>query len=170
MVDVGTGSPACEFCHIADGRAEAHRLRETESTVAFLDVNPAVTGHTPVAPKPHVEDIVAADPGLSVAVFAATRTIAGLLKRRSTSTATRNRESPAATSTTSGAPPSPSESARPGDHSGRASASRSMGWSGFVSPSRSPSWVRQEAPGATGAPGVSLTCSNNRRPMARLIE
>ena len=30
-----------------------------------------------VAPKPHVEDIVAADPGLLVAVFAAARTVAG---------------------------------------------------------------------------------------------
>ena len=30
-----------------------------------------------VAPKPHVEDIVAADPGLLMAVFAAARTVAG---------------------------------------------------------------------------------------------
>ena len=30
-----------------------------------------------VAPKPHVEDIVAADPDLLVAVFAAARTVAG---------------------------------------------------------------------------------------------
>ena len=48
-----------------------------ESTVAFLNVNPAATGHTPVAPKPHVEDIVAAEPGRSAAVFAAARTVAG---------------------------------------------------------------------------------------------
>ena len=79
MADVGTGSPACDLCRIADGRAEAHRLHETESTVAFLDVNPAVTGHPQVAPKPHVEDVVAADPGPSVTVFAATRTVASAI-------------------------------------------------------------------------------------------
>ena len=33
-----------------------------------------------VAPKPHVEDIVAADPGFSVTVFAATRTVVGAIE------------------------------------------------------------------------------------------
>ena len=42
-------------------------------------LNPAVTGHPQVAPKPHVEDIVAAEPGLSVAVFTAARTVAGAI-------------------------------------------------------------------------------------------
>jgi hypothetical protein len=37
-------------------------------------------GPHPVAPKPHVEDIVAADPGFSVTVFAATRTVVGAIE------------------------------------------------------------------------------------------
>lgn len=37
-------APACEFCSIAAGEADAHRVYEDESTVAFLDINPAVEG------------------------------------------------------------------------------------------------------------------------------
>jgi histidine triad (HIT) family protein len=66
----------CEFCGIATGRTEAHHVHETDDVVAFLDVNPAVEGHTLVAPKPHVEDIVLAEPELSLSVFRAVRTVA----------------------------------------------------------------------------------------------
>lgn len=71
--------PDCEFCDIAAGRADAHRVHETDDVVAFLDVNPAVEGHTLVAPKRHVEDIVLVEPELSVAVFRAVRVVAAAL-------------------------------------------------------------------------------------------
>lgn len=68
--------PECSFCAIAAGRADAHRVHETDDVVAFLDVNPAVRGHTLVAPKRHVEDIVLVEPECSLAVFRAVRTVA----------------------------------------------------------------------------------------------
>lgn len=69
----------CVFCRIAAGEADAHRLHETDDVVAFLDVNPAVEGHTLVAPKRHVEDLVLAEPDLSLSVFGAVRTVAQAL-------------------------------------------------------------------------------------------
>ena len=71
--------PDCEFCAIATGGAEAHRVNEADEVDAFLDVNPAVEGHTLVAPKPHVEDIVLAEPELSQSGFRAVRTVAEAL-------------------------------------------------------------------------------------------
>ncbi len=72
--------PDCVFCDIAAGRAEAHRIHGTDDVVAFLDVNPAVEGHTLVAPRTHVEDIVLAEPELSLSVFRAVRAVAGALE------------------------------------------------------------------------------------------
>ncbi|PSP49726.1 HIT family protein [Halobacteriales archaeon QH_7_69_31] len=71
--------PDCPFCGIAAGRAEAHRVHDTDDVVAFLDRNPAVEGHTLVAPKPHVEDIVLAEPELRGSTFRAVRTVAEAL-------------------------------------------------------------------------------------------
>lgn len=73
MADV---EPGCEFCRIAAGEADAYVLHETDDVVAFLDINPAVEGHTLVAPKRHVEDLVLAEPDLSLSVFRAGRTVA----------------------------------------------------------------------------------------------
>lgn len=70
----------CEFCRIAAGESDAHRLHETDDVVAFLDVNPAVEGHALVAPKRHVEDLVTAESDLSVSVFRSARTVAAGLE------------------------------------------------------------------------------------------
>lgn len=69
----------CVFCRIAAGEADAHRVHETDDAVAFLDVNPAVEGHTLVTPKRHVEDLVLAEQDLSQSVFQAVRTVAEAL-------------------------------------------------------------------------------------------
>lgn len=69
----------CVFCRIAAGQADAYLLHETDDVVAFLDINPAVEGHTLVAPKRHVEDLVLAEPDLSLSVFRAVRTVAEAL-------------------------------------------------------------------------------------------
>lgn len=69
----------CVFCRIAAGEAEAHRVHETDDVVAFLDINPAVEGHTLVVPKPHVEDIILAEPELSLEVFRGVRIVAAAL-------------------------------------------------------------------------------------------
>jgi histidine triad (HIT) family protein len=59
----------CTFCAIAEGETHAHVLVETERTVAFLDSNPAVQGHTLVIPKAHHEDLFQAEDSLVAAVF-----------------------------------------------------------------------------------------------------
>lgn len=73
-----TGAPDCEFCRIASGDADAYRVYEDESVIAFLDVNPAVQGHVLVAPKRHVEDILTT--GVSEAVFRAADIVAKALQ------------------------------------------------------------------------------------------
>lgn len=47
----------CIFCHIAAGQAPAERLYEDDTTVAFMDINPATDGHCLVIPKRHADNI-----------------------------------------------------------------------------------------------------------------
>lgn len=54
----------CIFCRIAAGTAESARIAEDERTLAFLNIAPAIEGHTLVIPKRHARnlfDINAAD-------------------------------------------------------------------------------------------------------------
>ncbi|WP_226004313.1 HIT family protein [Natrinema salinisoli] len=70
----------CEFCQIAAGDRSAHVLHEDERTVAFLDENPAVTGHSLVVPRTHEDDVVMIDESTSAAVFETVRTVARALE------------------------------------------------------------------------------------------
>jgi histidine triad (HIT) family protein len=60
-------SEDCIFCAIVAGDIPGRIVRETETTLAFLDVNPLAPGHTLVVPKDHharladLPDDVAAD-------------------------------------------------------------------------------------------------------------
>jgi histidine triad (HIT) family protein len=47
----------CIFCAIASGEAPAEIVDSDESTVAFLDINPATRGHALVVPRRHAEDL-----------------------------------------------------------------------------------------------------------------
>src|SRR5262249_62014237 len=44
---------ACVFCEIVAGRAPSQRIAEDATTVAFMDINPATTGHALVVPRVH---------------------------------------------------------------------------------------------------------------------
>ncbi|MFC4359475.1 HIT family protein [Halobium salinum] len=46
-------SEDCIFCRIVDGDIPARVVRETDTTLAFLDANPLARGHTLVIPKAH---------------------------------------------------------------------------------------------------------------------
>jgi diadenosine tetraphosphate (Ap4A) HIT family hydrolase/MinD-like ATPase involved in chromosome partitioning or flagellar assembly len=46
-------SEDCIFCRIVDGDIPARLVRETDTTLAFLDANPLARGHTLVIPKAH---------------------------------------------------------------------------------------------------------------------
>ncbi|MFD1563505.1 HIT family protein [Haloarchaeobius amylolyticus] len=70
----------CEFCRLVDGDQSAHVLYEDERTIAFLDRNPATTGHTLVAPRAHEEEILTSDDPDSGAVFETVRIVASALE------------------------------------------------------------------------------------------
>lgn len=71
----------CAFCQIVSGERDAYRLSEDERTVAFLDSNPAVRGHTLVVPKTHSERLFSADPSPASAVFETVRRVALAMER-----------------------------------------------------------------------------------------
>lgn len=47
----------CVFCAIVAGDSPAQIVDRTETTVAFLDINPVTDGHLLVIPVRHVQDI-----------------------------------------------------------------------------------------------------------------
>lgn len=49
----------CLFCKIADGSIPAERVAETESVLAFRDINPAAPTHILLIPKRHIADSAA---------------------------------------------------------------------------------------------------------------
>ncbi|KAJ3012582.1 UNVERIFIED_CONTAM: Adenosine 5'-monophosphoramidase [Siphonaria sp. JEL0065] len=45
----------CLFCKIVKGVIPCHKVAETATTLAFLDINPLSSGHTLVIPKYHAQ-------------------------------------------------------------------------------------------------------------------
>ncbi len=68
--------PDCPFCAIVAEEAPAYRVHETDTTLAFLDINPVNPGHTLIIPKTHHETLTDMDPDLTADVFRATRDVA----------------------------------------------------------------------------------------------
>jgi histidine triad (HIT) family protein len=52
---------SCIFCAVAAGDAPATVIYADDDAVAFLDINPATTGHTLVIPRRHVDGLLDAD-------------------------------------------------------------------------------------------------------------
>lgn len=48
----------CPFCKIAAGSLAATKVYEDEHTVAFMDIQPASSGHTLVIPKNHATNLL----------------------------------------------------------------------------------------------------------------
>ncbi|MGW0549425.1 histidine triad nucleotide-binding protein [Streptomyces altiplanensis] len=70
-----TGQPQadCLFCKIATGEVPATVVRETDTTVAFRDINPQAPTHVLVIPKAHHPDaasLAAAEPQVLADVLA----------------------------------------------------------------------------------------------------
>lgn len=61
----GEPQPDCLFCKIVSGEIPATIVRETDTTVAFRDINPQAPAHVLVIPRAHYPDaasLAAAEP------------------------------------------------------------------------------------------------------------
>lgn len=67
---------ACEFCEIVDGERDAHVITRDSRSIAFLDSQPAVQGHTLVVPTTHRESIFAPNRDLAPALFETAEAVA----------------------------------------------------------------------------------------------
>jgi histidine triad (HIT) family protein len=71
--------PDCLFCRIVAGDVPAELVRETETTVAFRDVNPQAPVHVLVVPRAHHRNVAAlasADPQLATSLLQACADVA----------------------------------------------------------------------------------------------
>ncbi|MFK4064587.1 histidine triad nucleotide-binding protein [Streptomyces sp. NPDC029674] len=68
----GEAQDDCLFCKIVAGEVPATVVRETETTVAFRDINPQAPTHVLVIPKAHYPDaasLAAAEPQMAADVL-----------------------------------------------------------------------------------------------------
>ena len=69
----------CLFCRIVAGEIPATVVHETDTTLAFRDIDPKAPVHVLVIPKAHHADVVAlaqSDPALAADVLAAAAAVA----------------------------------------------------------------------------------------------
>jgi histidine triad (HIT) family protein len=71
-VVAGEAQPDCLFCKIAAGEIPATVVRETDTTLAFRDINPQAPTHVLVIPRvhyPNAAELAAGDPGAAADVL-----------------------------------------------------------------------------------------------------
>jgi histidine triad (HIT) family protein len=71
----------CEFCGIVSGEDDGHVVVRRDDAVAFLDIYPAVPGHTLVAPNAHREGLYDLEHEDVCAMFQLVRDV-GVAQRR----------------------------------------------------------------------------------------
>ncbi len=74
--------PDCIFCQILAGELPATKVHEDDTTIAFMDINPATRGHLLVIPREHSRDLHEIDPGDLAAVSATAQRLAGEVRDR----------------------------------------------------------------------------------------
>jgi histidine triad (HIT) family protein len=67
----------CLFCQIVAGDVPATLVHEDEMTVAFMDINPSVRGHTLVVPRAHSTDLHDIEPEDLAACMRTAKLLAG---------------------------------------------------------------------------------------------
>jgi histidine triad (HIT) family protein len=72
----------CIFCQIIAGEIPAQIIAEDESTVAFMDINPATRGHVLVVPRRHARDLLEIEPADLQAVAVAAQRVAARMPDR----------------------------------------------------------------------------------------
>jgi histidine triad (HIT) family protein len=71
---------ACVFCRIVEGELAAEVLLRDERTLAVLDAQPLVEGHTLVIPRAHVARIEDLEPDDARTLFAAVTRLAAVVR------------------------------------------------------------------------------------------
>lgn len=66
----------CIFCQIVRGDTTAARVAETDTAIAFLDINPIVRGHTLVIPRSHAIDLLESSPAELAGALTLVRSVA----------------------------------------------------------------------------------------------
>jgi histidine triad (HIT) family protein len=74
--------PDCIFCKIVAGEIPSAIVDEDESTLAFMDINPATRGHALVIPREHVVDLLEIEPDELAAVMLAAQRLAVRVSER----------------------------------------------------------------------------------------
>ncbi|MBC9726802.1 histidine triad nucleotide-binding protein [Streptomyces sp. TRM68367] len=75
----GEAQDDCLFCKIVQGHVPATIVRETDTTIAFRDINPQAPTHVLVVPKAHYPNaatLAAADPSVIADVLCETKVVA----------------------------------------------------------------------------------------------
>ena len=70
----------CIFCGIVAGEVPGQIVDSDESTVAFMDINPATRGHALVVPRRHSADLLEISDEDLAATFGAVRRLAQRMK------------------------------------------------------------------------------------------
>lgn len=73
--------PACIFCQIVTGDAEASLVYDDELVMAFMDILPVNDGHVLVVPKEHSPDLAGIDDDVGSQMFTVARRLAQALRR-----------------------------------------------------------------------------------------
>jgi histidine triad (HIT) family protein len=76
-----TRLPGCKFCAIAAGEADAHRVIDDETSVAFLDVRPLFAGHVLVVPRAHRDTIADLTATELTVIFGHTQRLCAAIER-----------------------------------------------------------------------------------------
>lgn len=91
------GSATCRFCAIAAGEGPAHRVLESEGTLAFLDRRPLFPGHVLLVPREHCATLEDLPDDLLPVLFADAKLLARAVREsmgaQGTFVATNNRVS-----------------------------------------------------------------------------
>jgi histidine triad (HIT) family protein len=74
--------PNCIFCKIVAGELPAAKIDEDESTISFMDINPATRGHALVIPRRHANDLLEIEPDELAAVIGAAQRLAARVPER----------------------------------------------------------------------------------------
>ena len=70
----------CIFCKIIKCEIPSKKVYEDNDTLAFLDINPANTGHTIVVPKKHFENIYKIDEDVLESLIKTVKKVATTIK------------------------------------------------------------------------------------------